>query len=751
MPSRVRLRSGVQRAVPLLLLFLLIVTGRAVFVSLFGESLPYWDQWDAEGAFLIKPWLEDTWGVGQLFAPHNEHRVVFTRLLALGLFEANQGQWDNMVAAYANTVVYAVVAGTIYAVLQPQLPSRLTRSVLFVALLLLAWLPYAQDNTLIGFQNQFFAMTGFAVVAVAIAAMAKDDAILIPALVSVAILGLFTMASGLLGAVAAAAVLMLRWWVGRLRPALMLIAVVLLATVAIFGYALVPHIAGHDVLKAPDFGTWLKATSMCMAGPLPHGDRIAWLIWLPTGIAAYRLLKRREAQPGDLAAFGMAGWVLLQCAAMGYSRGNDMSVVSSRYLDVLSVGLVVNLWFVMRFCLPGSGENAPRPAWRFAGYAVATVFLAVVAIGFVRRTPHDMREAAWKRDIRAIQTENVRRYVLESDPRHLDQPFMHIPYPHASRLAGLLDDPSIRSTLPASVRMPLPMQQPGSDGVFRPHRGAYGTSFSSCAPEHCLRQQGRWLSAPLSTPFPFIEVPVVANGSPNGLTVAVTRDDSQQPAASLRPSLTRSQPQRRFLRAPDVRFQLLVADQTDAGSLAFHAPIETGSLSMQAARLQDVVRLGFGQETSDSRRRFQLIESPIADQRNDALPLSNGQMATVYWQSPRAGMLARVSVFIGNYHGSSDGDLVMEVCPPRNCIRLQRPLKGTRDNSHVEFMLKEPVLLNRGESLSFRISTVNSTQKVALWTYASTQGSARMHLSVDPADAERFKQRTLRLGLTYVD
>lgn len=752
MPAPVRPRFGVQSAAPLLLLFLLIVVGRALFVSLFGESLPYWDQWDAEGEFLIKPWLEGTWDVGQLFAPHNEHRIVFTRLLTLGLFEANQGQWDNLVSAYANTIVYALVAVATYAILRPPLPSRLTRSSLFIVLLLLAWLPYAQDNTLIGFQSSFFIMSGFAVLAIATAAMAKDDAVLISALVLIALMGLFTMASGLLGAVAAAAVLVLRYWVGGIRGARMMAAVALLAAVAILGYVLIPHIAGHDVLKAPDLKTWLKAASKCMAGPLPRGDLIGWLIWLPAGVAAYRVLKRREADPADLAALGIAGWVLLQCAAIGYSRGNDMSVVSPRYLDVLSLGLVVNLWFAMRLCMPGRGDAAPAPVWRYVGYAATAGLFTMVAMGFIWRTQHDMNEALWKRGIRAIQTENVRRYVMEPDLRHLEQPFMHIPYPKASRLAGLLDDPAIRDALPASVRAPLAIQPQDAGGVFHAQSGAYGISFSSCEPEHCHHARGYWLSAPLATPFPFLQVPVLTNGAPERLVFATTRDGGQRFSSSLRPSLARTQPLRHFLRTPGADFQLFAADQAETGSLAFYAPIETGWLSMLAARLQDTVRLWFGEETSDSRRRLHFIESPIADQRNDALPLSGGEMVTAYWQSPQAGKVARVSVFIGNYDGSSDGDLVMELCAMRKCYRLQRPLKGTRDNSHAQFVLKEPVWLDQGESLVFLVSTNHATRDVALWTYASTQASARLRLSQDMrADVERFQQRTLRLGLTYVD
>ncbi len=71
-----------------------VLGARWVAVNRFGSDLPQWDQWDAEGLHSLIPWSAHRFFLRELFLPHNEHRVVVTKLLNLGLTLAN-GQWDQ--------------------------------------------------------------------------------------------------------------------------------------------------------------------------------------------------------------------------------------------------------------------------------------------------------------------------------------------------------------------------------------------------------------------------------------------------------------------------------------------------------------------------------------------------------------------------------------------------------------------------------------------------------------------------------
>ena len=70
-------------------LFAFILGVRWAVFDRYGMTLPEWDQWDAEGLKLLAPWFNQDGFLSALFTPHNEHRVVLTKLLNLGLTVTN--------------------------------------------------------------------------------------------------------------------------------------------------------------------------------------------------------------------------------------------------------------------------------------------------------------------------------------------------------------------------------------------------------------------------------------------------------------------------------------------------------------------------------------------------------------------------------------------------------------------------------------------------------------------------------------
>src|SRR4051794_40319006 len=66
-----------------------------------GTPFPYHDQWQAEAIDLFIPYFNHHFTLATLFQPHNEHRIVFTRLCELGLLLAN-AQWDGLLEMVVN-------------------------------------------------------------------------------------------------------------------------------------------------------------------------------------------------------------------------------------------------------------------------------------------------------------------------------------------------------------------------------------------------------------------------------------------------------------------------------------------------------------------------------------------------------------------------------------------------------------------------------------------------------------------------
>ena len=89
-------------------LFLVVLGAKLWVVELFGSPLPLWDQWYEAGSFLV-PWVEGHLTLADFFAPDNEHRIVFTRLLDLIVIRLN-GRWEPLLQMTVNAVIHASFA-----------------------------------------------------------------------------------------------------------------------------------------------------------------------------------------------------------------------------------------------------------------------------------------------------------------------------------------------------------------------------------------------------------------------------------------------------------------------------------------------------------------------------------------------------------------------------------------------------------------------------------------------------------------
>jgi hypothetical protein len=155
-----------SRRAPLyyLALFLVVAGARLWAVAEYGSSVPIRDQWDYEGAAVFKPWLDGTLSISDLFRPHNEHRLAFSRLTGLLLLRLN-GQWDSRV----EMVVGAVLCG-VFAVVMTAAMIRLFgpafRTLIVEGVALWLVLPYAQENTIMALGLPYYFLLIFSVIAI---------------------------------------------------------------------------------------------------------------------------------------------------------------------------------------------------------------------------------------------------------------------------------------------------------------------------------------------------------------------------------------------------------------------------------------------------------------------------------------------------------------------------------------------------------------------------------------------------------
>jgi hypothetical protein len=138
---------------------LVIIGAKLWLIIIYGSETPFWDQWDSEPAFLYKPYLENSLRVSDLFVPHNEHRILFTRILALTLLELN-GYWDTILQMTINAAIHAASIAVLLTLLGRALQAgHVTLLAVFTALLFA--IPFGWENSLSGFQSQFYLLLLF--------------------------------------------------------------------------------------------------------------------------------------------------------------------------------------------------------------------------------------------------------------------------------------------------------------------------------------------------------------------------------------------------------------------------------------------------------------------------------------------------------------------------------------------------------------------------------------------------------------
>ncbi len=445
-------------------MFLVIVGARFWLIGKYGSDLPFWDQWDAEGAGLYKPAYDGNLSFRDWFAPHNEHRIFFTRLVSFGLKTLNC-QWDARVQMVVNATFYTSVACGLFIIFAK---GRSYLFGLFFSVMLAAVFscPFGWENTLAGFQSQFYFLTAFSLTSIW---LMINKPFWSWGWVTGVLLGfcsLFSMASGLLAPLAVLCFVCLeltrewRSWREQLRYVWPLVTASLL--IMGIGAMLVTKVDGHSGYMATGAGHFISALFSCLAWPQMEIRWWAIACWFPAVLLVGRfLLSRVPFGKEERFLVTVSVWMFLQAAAMAYSRSTI--IASSRYSDLFSLGVIVNILSLIYLFRNRSGT-----VQRSSLIALCVVLLAVNGRGMYRLGFNGASEA--RKSIYDVEKYRTAGFIATGDFRFLvpERRKTEIPYPDSNRLAGFLNDPALAPILPVSVRKPISRNENLISPVFLP-------------------------------------------------------------------------------------------------------------------------------------------------------------------------------------------------------------------------------------------------------------------------------------------
>ncbi len=599
MPSSVPRIPFVRRAlIPGLAvcLFALIVGAKWATFDRYGSPMPDWDQWDAEATNLLIPWFEDGPFLERLLTPHNEHRVVLTKLQNLALAIAS-GQWDSRLEAVTNALLHAALAAALWLGARRWAAAG-WHAALFALAFALFGLPLAWQNVLGGFHSQQYWLVGLSTAAVATLPFARPWGASWWAGALAAVLACGSMGSGFLAAFVV--LLVIGWRAGRAEtswreawPALVLclglVALGLLTRVE------VAHHAHMKVKSVHDFVLYLLRS---LQWPLRDHEWAGPILWLPWAIAAWRTIAGRTPREGQTIV-ALGGWTLGQLIATAYARGAGADHPASRYMDTLSFGALVN-GLALAWLFSTGGFNRPR---RLALGVVGVAWVALLGSGMRENLTRSFEaELPDARKYYDKAEANMANYLATGDRAHLAG--RHVPYPNADELIKRLSHPCIRSLMPEPLRTPLGLAPAADSPGFimndarkagpslAPARGLRAAipplpgsvTWGSFAPD--LLTTGSWRSEPLDPPrMPWLKFSTAGDLGLPGAAVSLVLREARTGAvlAEVRTDGESSDVwHSAYVPSPRVPFVVEARDESTAHWLAFSEPVEVSRPSYWA-------------------------------------------------------------------------------------------------------------------------------------------------------------------------
>jgi hypothetical protein len=561
-------------------IFFIIFTGKLFLISQHGSLVPYFDQWAGEAKNLLIPFLNGKLSWDEMLAPHNEHRILFTRLFVLGQFTLN-GIWEPIQSMTGQAFLHAGVMMIFLAICRSFLEKRAWIFFAFVVTIL-TLIPFSWENTLWGFQSQFYFTTLFGLIGIY---ATWKHVPLSPRWVIgwlALFLGLFSMASGVFAAATVFFFGVFRLLdKGKISRSSLVTGSVMILLVVILGLYLHESPARHEPLKAQNIREFVVFFSRLASWPTSFSF-LGLIFQLPIIILIILVLLKRPARTDAswlLATLG--SWSLLGIAALAFSRAN--SGLASRYTDVLILGLLLSLSSILYFIrYPARQVSRLAKGWLL-------VFLICIAAGSYNLYNTDLKYSFHVyKTLEPVQARHLISYMHSEKVEALrDKPFLHIPILHPEYLTRILPDKKLQKVLPPILNPGLPPGPlRGNDSAFilsggivdslrptysKPHYSSYARSGNENMGELRLDFD------PFPATYEF-EISVAGYPLARDMQLYMETDDGEKIPIPVQ-SDPKGEWQKAVIKNSGKSFSIVAVDGSPTSWLAVGLPIPVGRLS----------------------------------------------------------------------------------------------------------------------------------------------------------------------------
>jgi hypothetical protein len=429
-------------------LFLVVLGAKLWVVQLYGSPLPLWDQW-YEAELFFRPWMEGRLTWHDFFAAHCEHRIFFTRLLDMGVIALN-GRWEPLLQMAVNAFIHTAYACGLAFCLWRFLGRKNGWLICFLLTPFFA-LPYAVENILWAFNSQAYLLAVFSLPVLAGLGFGRPGSWPWVIGLAAAVMGLFTMASGVLAPTAVGGLMILRSVKQRRVDKDTLITLGLCLAVMALGAALHVTYEGDRFLRAHNVMEFAATLVRNLAWPFSDRPALAVLVSLPLVWLAVLYFRPSFPEPRSAEFLLVLGlWSVLQSAALAYGRGNfGETVPASRYMDKFNVLVIASLLAAVRLGLWWRGGRFSN----LAGRLLPLVFAGIILYGLGRITTLVADSMLGPtRMMTLVAEERVETFMTTGDENDLLEP--PTVRPDAKVVLKVLSNPNLRPIMPAACFPP---------------------------------------------------------------------------------------------------------------------------------------------------------------------------------------------------------------------------------------------------------------------------------------------------------
>lgn len=428
-------------AMALLSAAFLILATKGLMLASFASPVPMWDTWDAELAHLYVPYLKGSFGWSDLFAAHNEHRIVLSRLIMLGLFEL-AGGWQPILAMMLNAFIHGV-----FIIAFARLMTKVAHAEDFYVVLafstIVLVIPIGFDSALMGMNAHFYLLLLLSFLAVTwLSASPVFSRQWIFGFIACLTASL-TMASAPLAPLAALTIGIVQIIAKvRARSIREYVGCVLLAAATGAMLATSVQVEGHRQFRAANVGEFVGAFIQIASVPFVTIFFVL-IVHLPIIWFAVRMLKIRPLlRSKEWAFLAFVIWIGAQMLALSYSRAS--SVVSLRYIDIVIALLPMNFTAALKWRDSVQVNNRRNWLLRFYLKMWGPVILTVVLIEGYFGPGEAFRQ--WKQNSDTGQL--AISAFLAGDGGASILATGSTLYPDPNRIVQLLSDPVVSQILP---------------------------------------------------------------------------------------------------------------------------------------------------------------------------------------------------------------------------------------------------------------------------------------------------------------